>query len=59
MTPTTKKFGIPFIIFIVGTAILGTTWWVNGAELQDLWFYLIAAWFVLYAAYEVFVGLKK
>jgi hypothetical protein len=59
MTPTFKKFGIPLIVVILGGAILGTTWWVNGAEVEDLWLYLFAAFFVLYAGYELFSGLSK
>jgi len=59
MTFTSKKLGIPLIVFIGGTALLGTIWWINGAEREDLWLYLIAVWFMLYAAYELFVGMNK
>jgi hypothetical protein len=54
-----KKFGLPLILLIGGSAILGTIWWANGAEGDDVWFYLIADFFVLYAAYELFSGISK
>lgn len=58
MTPTFKKFGIPLIVLFGGGGIIGAIWWINGAELEDLWLYTMAVFFVLYAAYELFSGLS-
>ena len=59
MKSTSNRFAVSFAIFIVGAAILIAVWWLNGAERDDLWLYLTALWLVLYAAYEVFVGVTK
>jgi hypothetical protein len=59
MTSTFKRVGFPLTVTVVGNAILAAIWWVNGAEREDLWLYALAAFFVLYAAYELFTGLRK
>lgn len=59
MTPKFKKFGLPLFILIVGSGFLVGIWWVNGAELDDLWLYLFSEYLIIYAAYEVFSGFSK
>ncbi len=58
MTPTTRKWS-SLIVFVLGTGILGTVWWMNGAQKDELWLYIFCVWLVIYAAYEVFVSGRK
>jgi|GEM_PF-3988698 len=59
MVSAFKKFGIPLLVVIAGGAILGTIWWMNGAEREDSWLYVFSFFLVLYAAYELFKGFSK
>jgi hypothetical protein len=54
-----KKVGIPLAVLLIGSGILITTWWVNGAEKDDIWLYGLSLWFVMFAAYELYKGQKN
>ena len=59
MASKLKKYGIPLTVLVVGNGILVTTWWVNGAQVEDLWLYILGVFFVCYGASELYSGLSK
>lgn len=55
-----KKQLVIVIGALVGSAaILVTAYVANGSEREDAWLYVLSGMFVLWAAYELYTGLKN
>ena len=51
MTPTSAK-RLVNIISVATILILCFVWWINGAELEDAWLYIVGIAIVLIPAFE-------
>ncbi len=53
------KYGMLLILVVAVLAMLGTAWWGKGTELENAWIYILAAYFLISAAVEVFTAYSK
>lgn len=54
MTQTAKRNGMILLSVIGAIAIIGTALLTRGTENEGAFFYVLAIWFVLFGAFEVY-----